>query len=259
MAKKLTTDELKKLVSEAIKGVQDFFQTLIITPSDKNYKKASLISYWIKDYIRFLKKEETFDPKTLLKYKRGSIIQAEFGFRLGNELGGRHYAVVIDNKNAMSSGIVTVVPLTSLKSNYSVKKNTFILSKGIYKLCEEKVDAEIQQMKAETNAIGEESKQKLLDFTDGKISLEEYKKYETDKNKKIKKLNVQIALSSRNIKLLDKLKLGTVVDAGQVITISKLRIINPCKKTDSLTGIKLIEADLHTLNSYLKKLYNISE
>jgi mRNA-degrading endonuclease toxin of MazEF toxin-antitoxin module len=49
-------------------------------------------------------------------YKRGDIVLAHFGYNVGHELGGIHYAVVVERDNNLSSGIVMVVPLSSLES-----------------------------------------------------------------------------------------------------------------------------------------------
>lgn len=54
------------------------------------------------------------------KYKRGSIIKANLGFNVGNEEGGLHYCIVLDKTNALSSGTLTVIPLTSIKENKSI-------------------------------------------------------------------------------------------------------------------------------------------
>ena len=106
-------------------------------------KRAALLSYWIKDYVRFLKKEKTFDPKELIKYKRGSIVKAHLGYRIGSEEGGLHYAVVIDNGNAKSSNITTVIPLTSVKPNTNIENlhySKLYLGDEIYLLLQKKLD-----------------------------------------------------------------------------------------------------------------------
>ena len=42
-------------------------------------KKKKLLAYWIQDYVRFLKKEESFDPQQLIRYKRGAVVKAQIG------------------------------------------------------------------------------------------------------------------------------------------------------------------------------------
>ena len=61
---------------------------------NNNLKKANLLSYWFEDFAKYNLAEETFNPKLLKKYKRGSIIKANLGFNVGNEEGGLHYCIV---------------------------------------------------------------------------------------------------------------------------------------------------------------------
>ncbi|MDK2821462.1 MAG: mRNA interferase MazF [Clostridia bacterium] len=35
---------------------------------------------------KFLKKEKDFDPQTLIKYKRGNVVNAHLGYNIGSEL-----------------------------------------------------------------------------------------------------------------------------------------------------------------------------
>ena len=37
----------------------------------------------------------------------------DFGFNVGNEFGGRHYAVVLEKNNNPCSGVILVAPITS--------------------------------------------------------------------------------------------------------------------------------------------------
>ena len=78
-------------------------------------KKANLISYWLKDYIRYIANEETFSSEKLKKYNRGDVIKVNLGFNIGNEEGGLHYCVILDIINAKKYSTLTVVPLTSQK------------------------------------------------------------------------------------------------------------------------------------------------
>lgn len=85
-----------------------------------NYKKVALLVYWLNDYINYIKNEKSFEPNRNIKYKRGQIVFVNFGFRIGNELGGRHYAIVLDQNNAPYERTLTVVPLRSNKKKILV-------------------------------------------------------------------------------------------------------------------------------------------
>ena len=99
----------------AIQKLNKLLERYINDPSGSHLKKANLISYWLKDYVRYLDFEEKFNPKRNIAYKRGNIVKVNFGFNLGAEYGGLHYGIVLDNKNDHSSSVVTVIPLTSAK------------------------------------------------------------------------------------------------------------------------------------------------
>ena len=47
-------------------------------PSGNHLKKANLISYWLKDYVRMINYEERFNPTKNIVYKRGNIIKLNF-------------------------------------------------------------------------------------------------------------------------------------------------------------------------------------
>lgn len=74
------------------------------------------ICQWLNSWIYYLDVEKEFDSSKLMTYKRGDIVHVNFGFNVHNELGGMHYAVVIENDNPSSNGTVTVVPLKSADS-----------------------------------------------------------------------------------------------------------------------------------------------
>ena len=74
----------------------------------------------MKDYMRFLGYEKQFSPKKLRRYKRGEIIKVHLGYNIGSEEGGLHYAVVLDRNNAISNPVITIVPLTSVKSTTDI-------------------------------------------------------------------------------------------------------------------------------------------
>ena len=77
-------------------------------------KQQHILEEWLNIWSKYLIFEETFNPKRLIYYKRGDIVLAHFGYNIGNELGGVHYAIVVENENNISSGIVTVIPISSL-------------------------------------------------------------------------------------------------------------------------------------------------
>lgn len=86
----------------------------------KSEKKQEILISWLKTWTKLLKREEKFCPEYLPYYKCGDIVYADFGFNVGSEFGGIHYAVVMENNNNKRNGNIIVVPLTSLDKNKSI-------------------------------------------------------------------------------------------------------------------------------------------
>ena len=51
------------------------------------------------------------------------------------------------------------------------------------------------------------------------------------------------------------LKLGTVIKGSQIVTISKMRVLNPINKKSLLYKIKLTDEDMALIDEHLKNLY----
>ena len=251
MSTRLSKTELQEQVNKSIEEFSNYLNSLVSSDDINSNKRASLISYWTTDYVKYLKKEKAFAPPNY-KYSRGDIVLVNFGYRVGCELGGLHFAIVIDNFNSKKSPIMTVVPLSSKKIDHNYNETfSFELSKGVYELYMEKREKLLNSAYENLNAITTIKEQ--LD----KISNDEdFNNIDQSKIKEnIRKINEKI----KKVKLLDRdlenLKNGTIVAVSQITTISKLRIVNPKNSKDSLYDIKLDVVDLDKLNDYIKKLY----
>lgn len=77
-------------------------------------KRGGIFIDWMKTQNKYLKWEETFDPSYLRKYNRGEIVFSHFGFNVGAEYGGLHYAIVVRDSSKKNPNI-NVVPLTSME------------------------------------------------------------------------------------------------------------------------------------------------
>jgi mRNA-degrading endonuclease toxin of MazEF toxin-antitoxin module len=77
-------------------------------------KKQAIITDWIVKWSRYLRNERTFKPDYIPRYKRGDVVYVDFGFNVGHEFGGIHYAAVLEHGNNKSNGNIIVIPLTSL-------------------------------------------------------------------------------------------------------------------------------------------------
>jgi mRNA interferase MazF len=83
----------------------------------KKIKSQHLVEEWLRKFSDYLRDENTpftsKEAKEMGKYKAGDVIYADFGYNIGSEHGGNHYAVVIED-NEMSASMIMVVPLSSL-------------------------------------------------------------------------------------------------------------------------------------------------
>lgn len=244
MSKKLTEEELSKLINKAKSDLDTFINDLKKDPSnEKSYKRATLIAYWIIDYIKMLREEKKFDSTKLLKYNRGDIVCVNFGYRIGSELGGRHFAVVLDCNNSMKSNVVTVAPLGSKKKGSKNDYYSHELKHGLCELHDKKFALLADQCNKEVLSLTEQ-----IDNT-------EDPNYSSLIKKKISKLLEKLSEAKELQKSMKKLAEGTIVNLGQIVTVSKIRITNPKKSSDSLCKIKVQPEDLDCINSKLINLY----
>ena len=211
----------------------------------KNYKKAAILVYWLNDYIEYLKTESTFNPNQNITYKRGQIVYVNFGYRIGKEIGGAHYAVVIDVKNAAKNPLVTVAPLKSNKNKNTPYYNIYTAT-----------------LKSDLKSNLVEKAESIIDTNFLQLLKVAEKLEQASEKEKIKLLTQDGARIKRRTKFardilsyVEKLKDGSIVDLGQITSISKQRIIHPCKKDDILTDIKLSEEDMSLIDEKIRRLY----
>lgn len=210
-----------------------------------NYKKAALLVYWLNDYIDYIKSEENFNPKQNIKYIRGQIVLVNFGFRIGKELGGLHYAIVLDVHNANYESTLTVIPLKSNKNRQTRyhKIYTVILSSSIKTSLYDKgtsiINSNFQRLLEISRKMSEATSPNELNQL----------KSDADKIKRRTRLAQKILVFS------DKLNNGSIADIGQITTISKQRIVQPCKKDDILFGVIANAEDMSLIERKIKYLY----
>ena len=97
MGRQLNKELVIQNKKEAIRELNNTLEKLINKGSDKYLKKADVISFWLKEYSNYIQNEENFNYKRVMHYKRGDVVQLNFGFNIGSEHGGLHYAIVLDN------------------------------------------------------------------------------------------------------------------------------------------------------------------
>lgn len=280
MSKDLTKEEVILNKKEAIKSLNKLLEYCINDPSAKHLKKANLISYWLKDYTRFLKFEEQFVPQKNIAYKRGNIVKVNFGFNIGSEYGGLHYGIVLDNNNAHSSPVVTIIPLTSIKDDKEVHPNNVPLGNELYHSLKIKYDAASKALKAEQQTIADmlallETMQDIRHsaadeveyYKDASVEIYEEKiAILNDRHKQVLALeriwNEKNRLNQERQRSLENLgaeirhmKEGSIALVNQITTISKMRIYDPRNHGGVLYGISLSEESMEKINQKVKELY----
>ena len=260
---------------QAIKKLNSMLEGFINDPSGQRLKKANLLSYWFKDYVRMLSFEETFDPKKNIAYKRGDIVKLNFGFNIGSEYGGLHYAIVINNKNPHSSSVVTVIPLTSQKNNNSTHPNDVELGNELYRNLKLKYDTIAQQVQAEEEEISKTLGlfDTLMKAVDENLSVPDNSPKSSDATKAARTY-LEIAKDLKNewekkseqnklktIQLnkikaeIEQMKTGSIALVDQITTISKIRIYDPRNAYGVLSGIRLSPESLDKINNKIKELF----
>jgi mRNA-degrading endonuclease toxin of MazEF toxin-antitoxin module len=272
---KFSKEDVIQNKKQAIKDLNHMLEGFINDPTGQRLKKANLLSYWLKDYVRMVDFEETFDPKRNIAYKRGDIVKLNFGFNIGSEYGGLHYAIVINNKNPHNSSVVTVIPLTSQKGDAHVHHNDVELGNELYRSLKLKYDTIAQQVQAECEEIDKmlglinilttavdvalatpagspeaseaaSAAQKYMEIANDLKSDWQIKSEQNQKeSKQLEKIKAEI----------DQMKTGSIALVDQITTVSKIRIYDPRNAYGVLSGIRLSPESLDRINSKIKELF----
>ena len=276
MSKDFTTAELITLKNDSIGKLDSLLSDFINSSDSHMNKKASLLSYWLNSYTQYIRTEDSFDSTKLKSYKRGDIIKANFGFNIGSECGGLHYAIVVNVNNARNSSVLTVIPLTSYKEGDAIHPNDVFLGNEIYRNLKLKYDTISQNLQREREEIEkmQELFNSLMPTIDSKIEnydkdplanhaeLTEAQRYltvalelKTDWENKAKQ-NKEAAEQLKKIGAeISRMKVGSIAQVEQITTISKMRIYDPRNTRGVLSGIKLSPAALDKVNEKIKELF----
>lgn len=278
MSKELIKEEVILNKKQSIKALNTMLEYFINDPSGKHLKKANLISYWIKDYVKMINFEESFNPAKNIAYKRGNIVKLNFGFNIGAEYGGLHYGIVLDNHNAHNSPVVTVIPLTSKKDAKDLHQNSVDLGNELYKSLKLKYDTISKTLKEEQEKLAATNTAFEILIKMVNDSLEKYKSCEKNVEKEQELSNAEECLNAakkftefwEEKKLhnqsqqeylgkigleISRMKEGSIALVNQVTTISKMRIFDPRNLKGVLSGISLSEENMEKINQKLQDLY----
>lgn len=263
MSKSLTQDEVISHKKKAIRAIGNTFEAFINSPEPKHLKKADLLAYWIESFSSYILNEEKFDYSKIPKYKRGDVISVNFGFNVGSEHGGRHYAIVLDNDNKQSSRVLTVIPLSSGTLEKTNERDVYLgnelydkLKNKYDKLCEENEKA-IEETTRMLDMINNIFSVETTDSDREKI--DKLKEFAKNLEERAEILNEEkITLNNYNREIIN-LKVGSRALMEQITTISKMRIYKPKTSEDLLYGIKFSDGAMDKINDKLKELYVFSK
>lgn len=267
MKKSITKENVITHKKHAIRKLNDLLENYISTEEPKYLKKTDLISYWLENFVTYISSEDTFDSNRLLRYTRGSVLRINFGFNVGKELGGMHFAVVIDNDNKRNADVLTVIPLSSTDGRTVHSRNVDLGAELFTKILDahEKLQSDAEEhlaiikenIKALASAIElfNHMKEANKDSPELKKQLTEVLNHRALLQKEKELLEKQIAKFERDSIEIHKMKSGSMAVINQITTISKQRIYTPKRSEDFLFGITLSPAAMDKINVKIKELY----
>nr|DAP39144.1 MAG TPA: PemK-like protein [Caudoviricetes sp.] len=231
-------------IAELASSINTFLKNILAA----DQHKAALLYYWLRNYLRYIKQEETFNPKYFPQFKPGDIVKVDFGFGIGSEFGGLHYAIVLTPSNSKNS-TVTVVPLRSLKLGKESPKTLY--KSDVY-------------LGTELFTVLLDRSGKMLDKCSAFIKEVENTDHKTITAKDIARFEKQLdeakdLLDKHNIimKEISRLNAGTVAIVSQIRTVSKIRIQNPKYLKDALYNMRVDKQATDKIRAVMKDLYNI--
>ena len=258
--KKISKEDAIKRKKQGIRSLNGLLESYINSDNEKLYKKAFNISSWIHSYTNYLYFESCFIPAKNIAYKRGDVVKVNLGYNVGNELGGIHYAVVIDKENKHHSGMITIVPLSSRKDR--IYKRDIDLGNDLYKQLNNKLttlkksaNEENEKLEKLIQLIEVMAKNQLPDKNANKTNVEKAEQVFEQIRIQQTELLQEIELLKNMQSEIDRMKTGSIAKVEQITSISKIRILDPKQTGDVLHNISLSATSMKLINSRLQELY----
>lgn len=240
----------QNLISEAIHDLSALLSSRMASNNSRLKKTATTLAYWVKDYVRLLRKELSA-PTSNRRYDRGCVVSVHLGFRIGHEEGGLHYAVVLDKFDTTKNSTLTVLPLTSLKTKVDVEH---LFYKHLF-LGSEVTDAIYEKIRQTTDKLTKELNLLNREWTMLVNSKDRDALKISQCEQALKHIGAKNLTARRQLAKVAKMKSGSIALADQIVTISKLRIYDPCSSKDLLYGIKLSNETMDKIDEKIKQLY----
>ena len=148
MGSNRTNQEIAIYTATVIQELEDYLQHLQQIGDIEN-KRSEKIAQWVDNWVKYLKIERTFNSRSIQALNRGSIVYADFGFNVGMEYGGLHYAIVLNKKDARSNHLLHVLPLTSVKETTDMSNLRYFqlpIGNEVFKLLTNKAMQKISEL-----------------------------------------------------------------------------------------------------------------
>lgn len=148
MGSNRTNEEIAVYTATIIQELEDYLHHLQ-RMDDEGNKRSDKIAQWIENWVKYLKIEQVFNSRSIQALKRGSIVYADFGFNVGREYGGLHYAIVLNKTDARSNHLLHVLPLTSVKETTDIsnlKYFQFLIGDEVFQLLINKANRKIIEL-----------------------------------------------------------------------------------------------------------------
>ncbi|MBK0348958.1 type II toxin-antitoxin system PemK/MazF family toxin [Aerococcaceae bacterium zg-ZJ1578] len=248
----------------------------------ENAKQHINLIKWFLSLIKYALEEKNYKNKKIKywSYTRGNIVKVNFGFNVGYEIGGVHYAIVMNNNDSIYSGTLNVIPLTSKKDSKNIYPHDIDLDDEFYQHVEHKLDATLRTLNIhdiyhEKTRMEIQEISELYPDTEFQIDKEFSEKFRNTcthlslsfgtkitSQKMIELLNEREQFYRKEVESyknlhneLHYMKSGSIAKVNQFTTISKQRIVSPTKKYHALNNIKLFDATIDKINDKMKELY----
>ena len=292
MGSNRTNEEIAVYTATIIQELEDYLH-LLQRMDDEGNKRSDKIAQWIENWVKYLKIEQVFNPRSIQALKRGSIVYADFGFNVGREYGGLHYAIVLNKIDARSNHLLHVLPLTSVISNLKyfqlpIGNEVFQLlsNKALKKVRElselydrfSKKDGELREKVVMVESLIEDNKKTLeilknlssSDIDDSSIkqilTINKNIDFASDQAEKIRQeakenaillaeLNEKLEYANKFILKTQNMNKDSIVLLNQVTTISKMRLRDPKNNNSILNGIVLSDDTMDKIDEALKNIF----
>lgn len=204
MGSNRTNKEIAVYTATIIQELEDYLH-LLQRMDDEGNKRSDKIAQWIENWVKYLKIEQVFNPRSIQALKRGSIVYADFGFNVGREYGGLHYAIVLNKTDSRSNHLLHVLPLTSVKETTDIsnlKYFQFLIGDEVFQLLKNKAN------------------RKIIELTE---LYDRFSKKDDELHEKVVMVESLIKDNKKSLEILKNLSSSDIDDSSivQILTINK--------------------------------------